>query len=104
MRACALALAILITPLAARAAPTCVTRQGDTVHCNAPGAMPVGWTLPDAEQIARRAAQPQGPGALQLAGLAAFLAGLLALILLLPDFQGRWDRQDGDDQADRGQG
>ncbi len=97
-----LALSLLLTGApAARAAPTCLDRQGDTVRCGTPGAMPVGWRPPPVEMAGRAAMQGGGPGLGRLVGLAAFLAGLFALILLLPDFQGRWDGQGSDDEAGR---
>lgn len=83
---------LAVAPLA-QAAPTCLDRQGQTVRCGTPGALPVGVSAP---QTAPRE-RTSGPGVGKLIGLAAFLAGLFALILLLPDFQGRWDGQQADE-------
>jgi hypothetical protein len=86
---------LLLGAPAAHAAPTCLDRQGQTVRCGTPGALPVGVSLPQEAPRER----PGGPGVGKLVGLAAFLAGLFALILLLPDFQGRWDGQETDEEA-----
>jgi hypothetical protein len=100
--ALAAAAALLAAP-AAHAAPTCQDRNGDTVRCGAPRAMPVGWTLPSEERRARQASAPEGPTADELWGVIAFVGGLFALIALMPDFDGRrasdWDRQEGDDEG-----
>jgi hypothetical protein len=96
MRALAFALVLLFsTP--ALAAPICFTRAGDTVHCEAKGAMPVGWRLPPDEALRREMQQPHVPASAILktvAGLVLFLS----LIALLPEFDGRrdqdWDTQD----------
>ncbi len=96
MRALAFALVLLFsTP--ALAAPICFTRAGDTVHCEAKGAMPVGWRLPPDEALRREMEQPHVPASAILktvAGLVLFLS----LIALLPEFDGRrdqdWDAQD----------
>ena len=90
MRALVFALAFLLsTP--AWCAPICVTRAGDTVHCEAKGAMPVGWRLPPDEAIRREMQQPHVPASAiwkAVAGLVLFLS----LIALLPEFDGRRDQ------------
>jgi hypothetical protein len=97
----ALGLALLILGgSAAQAAPTCLDRQGATVRCGGVGAMPVGWSPPAGVEAARPA--QDGPDDGKLIGLTAFLAGIFALIALMPDFQGRWDRQADDDDERRG--
>ncbi len=83
---------------AAVAAPTCVSVQGEMARCGAAGAMPVGWAPPQAVSAARRTGEADGSDVERLAGLGAFLAGLFGLIALMPDFEGRWDRQHGDDE------
>jgi hypothetical protein len=89
---------LLLGAPCAHAAPTCLDRQGATMRCGTSGAMPVGWTLPPGE----RAAEPSGaPRARGMIGLTLFLGGLFALIALLPDFEGRWDRQ-ATDEEERG--
>ncbi|MGA0603028.1 hypothetical protein ACO2Q3_20140 [Caulobacter sp. KR2-114] len=82
----------------ALAAPTCQDRAGDTIRCGAPGAMPVGWTLPDSE----RAAQPDDPAPpARIVGAVTLVLCLFALIALMPPFDGRrdadWGGGDGDD-------
>ena len=89
MKAAVLALALLATP--ALAAPICLNRAGDMVHCEAPGAMPLGWTLPAAEAQARKLAHP-GPPAVEIWKVAGLLALFFALIALLPRFDGRRDK------------
>jgi hypothetical protein len=84
-----LALALLATPVFA--APTCQDRNGDTIKCGAPGAMPVGWTLPDAEAWRLRLVHPETPAGDILKAVAG-LALLFALIALLPRFDGRRDQ------------
>jgi hypothetical protein len=89
--------ALLLVAPAARAAPTCQTRNGDTIRCATPGAMPVGWTAPDAFWPRRNPA-PQTDNAMWKA---IGVVGLfLALIALMPEFDGTrvgdWDRQQDD--------
>ena len=90
MRALVFALAFLLsTP--AWCAPICVTRAGDTVHCEAKGAMPVGWKLPPNEALRREMDLPHVPASAiwkAVAGLVLFLS----LIALLPEFDGRRDQ------------
>ena len=96
------ATAFLLTAPAALAAPTCQDANGDTIRCETPGAMPVGWTLPAQERLARQASEPATPLADELLGLVCFLGGFFALIALMPEFDGwnpgDWDRQEGDDE------
>ena len=84
-----LTLALLATP--AMAAPTCQDRNGDTIKCGAPSAMPVGWTLPPAEAWRLRQVHPETPAS-DIWKVAAGLALLFALIALLPRFDGRRDQ------------
>jgi hypothetical protein len=82
------------------AAPTCQNLKGETVKCGAPGAMPVGWTLPAQE---RRQQQPEMAVAVNLPQLMQTLCALgifFALLALMPDFDGsqpgEWDREEGE--------
>ena len=79
------------------AAPTCQDRNGDTIRCETAGAMPVGWTLPAEQRSRVLAARPAGPPP-NLFGLGLFLMGFFALLALLPDFDGHWDRQELDEE------
>lgn len=89
MRAPLLALGLLIsTP--ALAAPICFTRAGDAVHCDAAGAMPLGWQLSPAEAARREVNQPQ-PRASDVLKAAAVLVLFFALIALMPEFDGAGD-------------
>jgi hypothetical protein len=98
MRAFALALALLLsTP--ALAAPICLNRAGDAVHCEVKGAMPLGWQLPPDEAARREMNQPHVPASTILK-VAAGLALFFALIALLPEFDGARD-QDWDEQEKR---
>jgi hypothetical protein len=78
------AMAVLLSSPASFAAPTCQDRNGGTIRCGTPGAMPVGWTLP-ADQ---RLAQAAEPNIEQLLKLACVLGVFFALMALLPDFEG----------------
>ncbi len=99
MRRCfAAALLLLSTP--AFAAPICYDRKADMVHCDAPSAMPQGW-VPAPETYRRwQERQPPAPAPRVLAeGIIAFLA-FLAMIALLPRFDGRRDADWMDDRND----
>ncbi len=91
-----IAIAALLAAPAAMAAPTCQDRTGDTVRCGTEGAMPVGWTLPDEQRARVLAARPAEPPP-NLFGLGLFLIGFFALLVLMPDFDGQWDRQERDE-------
>jgi hypothetical protein len=97
--ASALAAAVLIVS-AAGAAPVCETRDGESVRCGAPDAMPVGQILSPAE---RQALHPDTPMPMrEVLSLIAVIGGLFALIALMPRFDGAkgadWDRQEDDDR------
>jgi hypothetical protein len=93
MRAGILILALLFaTPVLA--APTCQDRNGDTIKCGAPGAMPVGWT-PSPQQLWDRS-RPPGPSKGELLSAFCMVALILALIALLPEADG-W-REDQDEE------
>jgi hypothetical protein len=82
------AFAVLTLLAAARAAPVCENRAGEPVRCEAKDAMPLGWKLPAAE----RARHPLPPTDTRLATDAVLLVALLlALVALLPEFDGRED-------------
>lgn len=99
MRALAFALALLL-PTPVLAAPICLTRAGDPVHCEARGAMPLGWRLPP-DAAARREMEQPHPSTHTVMGAIAGLALFFALIALLPEFDGARD-QDWDKQEKRG--
>jgi hypothetical protein len=77
--------ASLLLGTAAAAAPTCVDSAGQTVRCEAPGALPVGASS-DAD--AARDSEFPLPAPETLFGLVCVLGGLFALIGLMPDFDG----------------
>jgi hypothetical protein len=92
--------ATLFAAPAALAGPTCQDRNGDTIRCGTPGAMPVGWALPLQERLNRPPPEPVAPGT--MLGLLFAIGGFFTLIALMPDFQserGGWDRSEGDDEA-----
>jgi hypothetical protein len=93
------AVALILGASAASAAPNCVNVQGEMARCGAPGAMPVGWSPPAAVAAARPTGEADASDTGKLLGLTAFLAGLFGLIALMPDFEGKWDRQAGDDEG-----
>jgi hypothetical protein len=88
----------------AQAAPTCQDKTGITTKCGTPGAMPVGWTPTPAQVLARESANPPGADGHELWQAVCVVALFLALIALLPDFDGSragdWDRQEDDDARD----
>ncbi|MEJ0024564.1 MAG: hypothetical protein WDN01_00940 [Rhizomicrobium sp.] len=95
----ALAAFLLCTP-AVQAAPTCHDRVGDTIRCGDPAAMPVGWTPAPEVLLAKKNAAPDDTA--NALSAAVFVALFLALIALLPEFDGTkatdWDRQEGDEE------
>jgi hypothetical protein len=84
MRGLILAL-LLVQP--AFAAPTCQTRNGDTIKCGVSGAMPVGWTAPEED---RRISQPN-PGSAEPWTALGLVVLLFSLIALMPKFDGSRD-------------
>ena len=100
MKPAAAALALhlaLLAPSIALAAPTCLDARGETVRCGTAGAMPVGWApAPDVAQ-ARLDARHDALSPRMAIGLVCVVGGLLALFALMPDFQGRWDREEGEE-------
>jgi hypothetical protein len=92
---------VLLAAPAAYAGPTCQDQNGDSIRCGAPGAMPVGWTLPAAERANRPTPIPMAPA--MMLGLFGFIGGFFVLIALMPDFQGRrggWDDQQSDSEEE----
>jgi hypothetical protein len=76
----------------AQAAPTCQDRSGVTTRCGTDGAMPVGWTAPEWD----RHFAPADRGLIFKA--VAGIVLVLALIALMPDFEGsKWDREEDDE-------
>ena len=100
MRALAFAFALLFsTPVLA--APICLNRAGDAVHCEAKGAMPLGWQLPPDEAARREMNQPHPSSSAILKAVAGLLL-FFALIALLPEFDGARDRDwDSQEKQDR---
>ena len=91
---------LLLSAPAAFAAPTCEDKNGDTIRCNTPGAMPVGWTPAPAVLLAKRNAAPDDTSkALEAAVIVTLF---LAMIALLPEFDGTkssdWARQESDEE------
>ena len=100
-----IAAAALLAAGAALAAPTCQDKDGGTIRCGTPGAMPVGWTLPPEERFLRQTLRPASPSMNELLGLICALGVFFALLALMPEFEGRragdWDEQEGDDKTRR---
>jgi hypothetical protein len=86
MRAWILILVLFATP--AMAAPTCQDKQGGTIRCGVPGAMPVGWTPPPQVLWEQELSRQPGPGTAELLAVFCGLGLFFALIALLPDFEG----------------
>jgi len=80
MRFAIVLVVLLTTP--ALAAPTCEGREGQTMRCGAPGAMPLGWTAPQADR------PPQATDRGDVFEAAAIIVLLFVLIALLPEFDG----------------
>ena len=100
----AAAAAVLLAAPAALAAPTCDNRNGDTVKCGTPGAMPVGWAPSPADLLDHPATPPELSPA-EAVALIYILGAFLALIALMPEFdgwrEGDWDEQEGDEKRRR---
>lgn len=90
------ALLVIATP--SLAAPTCKTLQGEVAKCGTQDAMPFGWT-PTPEQMRERTEVAPADAKTVVTAI-VWIALLLALIALMPDFQGPngwdWDRQEDD--------
>lgn len=85
------ALVLVLWSLPAGAAPICFNHAGDTVHCDAPSAMPLGWQPSPEEHQAWLARQPPAPSPRMLLGTGLGLLAILALFGLMPEFDGRRD-------------
>ena len=85
----------------ASAGPTCEDRAGEAVRCVDPRAMPPGWTLPLEERLKHPDPGPPEPTVFQLGGVFALIILFLALIALMPDFDG-WTAGESDEEADDG--
>jgi hypothetical protein len=87
MRILVLILALLCaTPVLA--APTCQDRDGGTIKCGVPGAMPVGWKPSPEHLWDRKLSRPPGPDSDQVLTAIFVLALLFSLIALMPKFDG----------------
>ena len=100
MRALILAAAVSATLLSAPAlaAPTCQDKDGDTIKCGTPGAMPVGWTLSPQQRLERQRSRPTGPSMNELLELICVIGVFFGLMALLPEFDGWGDETERDDQ------
>ena len=91
---------LLLTAPMALAAPTCLDRNGDTIRCGAPGAMPLGWKLSPQRLWDKEVSRPAEQNLETLAKVIFGLALFFAMIALMPKFDGTkaqdWDRQEGD--------
>jgi hypothetical protein len=97
----AVALSLFAAPVAL-AAPNCVDRNGDPIKCGVQGAMPVGWTLSPQQLSDREMSHPMDADMNELLKAICVIGLFLALIALLPEFDGSrgedWDRQEGDNE------
>ena len=82
---------ICLAPIPAAAAPTCQDRNGSPARCGSADAMPPGWSLPPEEFAQRQKAAYPPPGRTTLLEVFAGLALFLAMIALLPRFDGSRD-------------
>jgi len=85
----------------AKAAPTCQDENGTTARCGTAGAMPPGWSLPPEEFHRRQLALQGTPDRDTLITLAGALVLFLAFLALLPEFDGRSDKDWLPDDKDR---
>jgi hypothetical protein len=104
MRRLVPALVVLLLALtAAPAAPTCLDINGDTMRCGTKGAMAVGWTPSPQQLLNRHSSKVVGPGTLEVLEVFGAIGLFLALIALMPEFDGTragdWDKQEGDEEA-----
>lgn len=74
----------------ASAAPTCQNERGGAARCNTPGAMPLGWVMPEEQR--ERLAQTEPPFSVleALPGL-LFVVAFIAIFALMPEFDGSKD-------------
>jgi hypothetical protein len=98
-----IAIVLLTAAPGASAAPTCVDRNGDTIRCATPGAMPVGWKPAPHILWERELAKANGPRTDYVVKVLLGIALFLVMIALMPEFDGSragggWDRQEGDDE------
>ena len=98
IRAFAIAMLLLAAPTA-RAAPTCQDRDGDTVRCGTKDAMPVGWSLAPQQFQDRQTAKSAVADGSELLKAFGMIGLLLALLALLPEFDGAHDRDWGDEDG-----
>ena len=64
--------------------------------------MPVGWTLPLAERLEKERLRPPNYSSTdEFLKLLWVMGMFFALLALLPEFEGDWDRQEGDDKRRR---
>ena len=93
---------LMLAAPAALAAPTCLNKSGDTVRCEAAGAMPVGWTPSPQQLLIWQKSRPPGPSTGDIVKVFCTVGLLLALIALMPEFDGTqaedWDAQEDDDK------
>lgn len=84
----------------AAAAPTCQDVNGSVARCGTPNAMPPEWRLSGDEFHRRQEAIGNVFDPHEVVDAVALIAALLAIIALLPNFDGRsaadWDEQEGD--------
>ena len=96
----AVAAVLLATP-AALAAPTCQDRNGETIRCGTPGAMPVGWTLSPQQRLERQIPKPKYPTTNELLELIGVIGVYFTLLALMPEFDGQRTRDWGEQEGDR---
>jgi hypothetical protein len=94
--------ASLFIASAALAAPTCLDKNGDTIRCGTPGAMPMGWTLSTQQLLDRQMSKPIDSSINELLRVICGLGVFFTMIALMPEFDGShaedWDKQEEDDE------
>jgi hypothetical protein len=84
------------------AGPICEDRAGESVRCEDPRAMPLGWTPSLEQRLKHPVSSPPEPTPVELGGVFALIVLFFTLIALMPDFDG-WEKaapdvEDNDDE------
>jgi hypothetical protein len=94
------AMTLCVAASPAAAAPTCEDINGSAARCGAANAMPPEWRLSSDEYHLRQTAIGNVFDPHNVLDAIALIAGLLTIVALLPNFDGRadadWDEQEGD--------
>ncbi len=93
---------LLMGSQVASAGPICEDRAGESVRCEDPRAMPLGWALPLDERLRQARPGPPDPTPVQLGGVLILIVLVFTLIALMPDFDGWGPGQEGEGESGGG--